>query len=419
MSKILFLSLPYHGHTYPVLPLVHALSEQGEEILFFSHREFKPMVEAAGASFYDYDIYDLIPDPSKMTLIEVLQNLFDVTLSITEKCIDFAGKESPDLIIFDTTAHWGRITAGTLQIPAVSVFTSFCYNSKVATRSQLNELRRFDKLPDSIRSMIKLPSLLPKLYQLKKRYTYKLNSIEELANCKSDLNIVFTSRYMQPESSRFNSRYVFTGPLLGNRMEPLTPVLENFLNQKKQLVYISLGSIFHENLSFYRSCIKAFRDSMSNIIISCGNRIHPEDLGPTGPNFLILPFVPQLKVLKKASLFITHGGMNSTCESLYYGVPMIIIPQAIDQFIIANQIKKLRAGVVINKKKPSARQLTRAKEKVLNDPMYLKNTKRIQRSFIESGGINRAVQEILEYKARKSGIDTRRSRAKVLTGDGL
>ncbi|HEX6552489.1 MAG TPA: MFS transporter, partial [Ktedonobacteraceae bacterium] len=58
-------------------------------------------------------------------------------------------------------------------------------------------------------------------------------------------------------------------------------------------------------------------------------------------------FVPQLEILQRAALFITHGGMNSASEGMYYGVPLIVIPQAQDQFYVAKRVTRLKAGKML------------------------------------------------------------------------
>ncbi|WP_442789489.1 nucleotide disphospho-sugar-binding domain-containing protein [Paenibacillus sp. CAA11] len=58
--------------------------------------------------------------------------------------------------------------------------------------------------------------------------------------------------------------------------------------------------------------------------------------------------MPQLEVLQKAKLFITHGDMNSTSESLYYGVPLIVLPQSADQPIVARCVDEIGAGIHLN-----------------------------------------------------------------------
>ncbi|MCV5706991.1 UDP-glucosyltransferase, partial [Escherichia coli] len=85
--------------------------------------------------------------------------------------------------------------------------------------------------------------------------------------------------------------------------------------------------------------------------LSVGKHIDTNQLKNVPPNFKVYNYVPQLEVLKQANLFITHGGMNSSSESLYFGVPMIVIPVMGDQPIVAQRIEDLKAGIQLNLKK--------------------------------------------------------------------
>jgi len=77
------------------------------------------------------------------------------------------------------------------------------------------------------------------------------------------------------------------------------------------------------------------------VIMSVGRNIQIESLGLVPDNFLVENFVPQLEVLKRADVFITHGGMNSLNEALYFGVPVIVVPQQVEQAFNMRRLKKL------------------------------------------------------------------------------
>ena len=120
--------------------------------------------------------------------------------------------------------------------------------------------------------------------------------------------------------------------------------------EMKSLIYISLGTVFNEAIDFYKLCIKVFENSEHTIVMSIGSNTRISDLGDIPKNFIVKNYVPQTELLTYTKLFITHGGMNSTHEGLYNGVPLIVIPQSADQPVIAKQVENIGAGVTLQMK---------------------------------------------------------------------
>jgi MGT family glycosyltransferase len=110
------------------------------------------------------------------------------------------------------------------------------------------------------------------------------------------------------------------------------------------------------------------------------------------------PVVPQLTLLQRTDVFITHAGMNSANEALYYGVPMIAIPQAGDQSWVAQRIEQLGAGKVLHRRTLSAKKLRRSVAEILANPAYAQASAAIGQTLREAGGYQRAVEEILAFK---------------------
>ncbi len=131
------------------------------------------------------------------------------------------------------------------------------------------------------------------------------------------------------------------------------------------------------------------------IVMSIGDKVHIADLGEIPANFIVKNVVPQ--IVQYAKLFITHGGMNSVHEGLYYGVPLIVIPQSADQPVIAEQVSKVGACVTLHMQGLTANQLREAAEHVLSHSSFMNAAANMQQSFQESGGYVKAVDEILEF----------------------
>jgi MGT family glycosyltransferase len=132
--------------------------------------------------------------------------------------------------------------------------------------------------------------------------------------------------------------------------------------------------------------------------MSIGNKVQISDLGEIPPNFIVKNYVPQTDVLQYTKLFITHGGMNSTNEGLYYGVPLIVIPQSADQPIIAGRVADIGAGIQLQMQSLSANQLREAVDHVLNLTSFKESAANMKESFRKSGGYHQAVDEIFEFK---------------------
>jgi MGT family glycosyltransferase len=120
-------------------------------------------------------------------------------------------------------------------------------------------------------------------------------------------------------------------------------------------------------------------------------------LGEIPANFLLAPYVPQLEVLQRASVFVTHGGMNSTMESLYYGVPMVLVPQQIEQEKTAQRSAELGLGIALDPYNLTAEALRTAVEQVQQAPSFRANVQAMQQTVRAAGGFQSAVDAITGF----------------------
>lgn len=161
-----------------------------------------------------------------------------------------------------------------------------------------------------------------------------------------------------------------------------------------------MGTVFNQQPDFYHTCFEAFRDSSVTVILAVGEQNDISQLNNIPSNFKLYNYVPQLDILQHTDLFITHGGMNSSSESLYFGVPMLVIPVMGDQPIIAQRIEELEAGVQLNRKLLTPEILRNTAMHVLSNDIYIKNSHRIGESLKNARGYNKAVDEIETFKLK-------------------
>ena len=166
------------------------------------------------------------------------------------------------------------------------------------------------------------------------------------------------------------------------------------------LIYISLGTVFNELPAFYRACFSAFGDMPYQVVMAIGKNTDRSQLGATPANFIVSDFVPQLDLLERAALFITHGGMNSANEGLLYGVPLLVVPQRGDQYMVAGRVAELSAGLPLFTPEATPERLRGMAVHLMTDPRFKEGAQRLSQSLKAAGGYRRAADEILLFKQR-------------------
>ena len=182
-------------------------------------------------------------------------------------------------------------------------------------------------------------------------------------------------------------------------------VYKKTLNNRKQ-IYISLGTVNNQNNNFYRNCINAFKNYDIDVVMSVGKDTDIKSLEDIPNNFCVKNSVNQIKVLQNSDAFITHCGMNSVNESLYYGVPMILFPQQSEQRMIANRVLDLGAGIML--KKNNIKDIKKSTLEVVNNDMYKENAIKLSKSFKSSGGAKKASDAILNIIDTKVMLQSKR-----------
>jgi MGT family glycosyltransferase len=162
-------------------------------------------------------------------------------------------------------------------------------------------------------------------------------------------------------------------------------------------LYISPGTIFNNQPEFFKTCFETFGDSSYQVVISAGAHGDPGLLGARPANVLVANCVPQLEILARASCFITHAGMNSTTEALYYGVPMIALPQMAEQAMTARRIAELGLGLLLEPATVTAATLRASVADVLADAAIRAQVAAVRTRTHAAGGYQRAADALIAF----------------------
>jgi zeaxanthin glucosyltransferase len=163
------------------------------------------------------------------------------------------------------------------------------------------------------------------------------------------------------------------------------------------MVYASMGTILNGRVDVFRAIAAAMAKQKDlQLVLSVGEQIDPAQIGLVPSNAIIVKKAPQLELLKKASVCVTHAGLNTVLESLAQGVPQVAIPVTYDQPGVAARIANKRTGVVTSLDKLTADHLSTLLDIVLSDPIYRDNARILQKAIEDANGLSVAADLVEE-----------------------
>lgn len=387
MSRIVFFCIPAHGHTNPTLNVVRELIARGHEVWYYSYELMRTKIEATGAHFISCDGYDTQQHMNPKDAARVGKDLafstrllVDTTLALDEAVCSHMRELRPDCIVADSMAVWGKAAALKLGIPFVSSTTTFAFNRHSARIMK----QSFAQIINMVLSMPKIRKDIRRLQAA----GYPVNSVLDLIQSDAETHtIVYTSPEFQPCADTFSpAHYAFVGP-------SIRPAESKIEKKRDKLVYISMGTVNNDLLPLYKNCISALAGSGHQVILSVGDLVDRQSFGDLPESIEIHSHVDQIAVLEQADVFLSHCGMNSANESLYFGVPMVLLPQTAEQGGVAARIAQLGAGISLEKTTPAS--IAAAVTEVLTNASYRKNAAAIRRSFLNCPGASGAADKIL------------------------
>ncbi|MBQ2614440.1 MAG: glucosyltransferase [Clostridia bacterium] len=387
MSSIVFFGIPAHGHTNPTLEVVKELVSRGHQVWYYSYDMLREKIESTGATFVSCDDYDTeqklsAKDATRLgkDLAFSTKILVDTTLALDEKVCREMEELKPDCIVADSMALWGKAVAMKLAIPFVSSTTTFAFNQHSAKIMKQG-------IGDLVKMILGMPKTTKQVNRLRD-HGYPVKSILDIIGSDENTHtIVYTSPEFQPCSETFSEKYAFVGPSIRKSCESVE-------KQREKLLYISMGTVNNDMLPFYKSCIAAFANTEYQVIMSVGKLVSIKDFGELPENISVFSHVDQIAVLKQADVFVSHCGMNSVSESLYFSVPLAMLPQTSEQKGVAERVLELGAGIRPDKADGTA--VLSAVNEVLGDDSYQQNAAKIAKGFQNCSGAKGAADKIIQ-----------------------
>jgi MGT family glycosyltransferase len=399
MGRLLYFSFPAHGHINPTLAVFRQLARRSE-VIYYGTEPFRQAVLETGVQFRSYGPQFRVPEhgPGPFGRVSTtLEELLRLICAVFEDCLEEIRAIAPTHIMHDSFAPWGPLIAQLLRLPAMASIPSILINAGI-DRQYGRGIGASD------------PELTPEWYSdfrsrcracLLMYGVREVLSPPELLQSYAARNLVYTSRLFQPMAEAFDARrFRFVGPCFDFR--PQAPAFPFDQLDGRPLVFISLGTVYGDRPEFLRTCVEELSGAPWQIVLSTGEHFPFERLGAVPDNLIVRSFVPQTEILQRSAAFLTHGGMNSVQEALYFGVPLVMAPQGADQFWISSRVAELGAGLVVDSDGLKAAAIRggiirQSIEKVLCETGYRAAAARIGFSLRAAGGPRKAAAIIHDF----------------------
>jgi MGT family glycosyltransferase len=214
------------------------------------------------------------------------------------------------------------------------------------------------------------------------------------------LNLLATLPELEPGLPALEGPVVFTGPCLDARPDerPDDPALAA-LKDGVRRVYVSLGTVFNTEPRRFASLLGALDRDGVQVIVSAGASYEALRRAPPSQNAHLFRTVPQLALLPRIDAVVTHGGNNTTQETLAAGKPMLVLPFGGDQLENARRVERLGVGLALAPHALDARAVGQAVSRLLDEPRFASRAREVARAIDGVDGVSRAMQAILAVMA--------------------
>lgn len=406
---------PYSGHLNPLAALGRELQSRNHQVTFLQIPDLEQKICAEGVGFYPIGQSSYRPGTMTETFTQ-LAKLSDrralrYSVRFCQEMAEILCRDAPgaiaktgiEVLLVDQLEPVGETIAEGLSLPFITIsngqaihrrwdvppfFTSWSYRS--AGWAQLRNFVAYSLLDRGCEPILRVINdyrqrwYLPPYHQI-----YASHS--RLAHLSQ-----------QPAAFDFPipnlpKHFHYVGPLRNAPPRSVPFPYDRLTGQP--LIYASLGSVQNTKYEIF-SCIAAACEGLdAQLVITHGGGMASEAARSLPGSPLVVDYAPQVEVLARAQLTITHGGLNTILDSLSQGVPLVTIPITFEQPGNAARVRWTGTGEVVPLSRLSSTSLQAAIEQVLSKEPYRDNARHVQRSIAQSGGVTRAA-DIIERSLR-------------------
>ena len=403
------------GHLNPMTTLGRELKRRGHRVTLIGRPDGQKKAESAGLEFAmvgekEFPAGSLARTTAQLGRLaglnairftaELLRRAAVITLDQAGGAIASAGV---DALLVDQVTPAGETVAETLNLPCLSVCNALALNFDPALppavtpwRYRRGTIWRWrNALGDSILRLAARP-IIREINARRLRC-----GLSQLATWVPDspglAQIAQQPAFFDYPRERLPDTFHYTGPWhaidSGDKLEFPWEKLDG-----RPLIYASMGTLQNRQAQIFEAIASACAGLDAQLVLSLGSRDQQLALNLSGAA-IVVPFAPQLELLRRAALTITHAGLNTALESLAQGVPMVAIPITNDQPGVASRLEWLGVARVVPPARLTARRLRASVRTVLSESYFRARAEQWKAQIGSIDGL-RLAADIIEHAVK-------------------
>jgi MGT family glycosyltransferase len=310
------------------------------------------------------------------------------------------GRSAVDVLLVDQNEPAGGSVAEFLGLPFVSVCTSLPLNREPLIPPPFVAWGYSTGLLSRIRNAIGYALADRLIAPIEKvlnnyRVRWKLPAVKGPNDTFSRLaTIAQMAREFDFPRRQLPASFCYTGPWFDEQLSSGVSFPWDQLDERP-IVYGSIGTIQDRSSDMFRTIAEACLDLDVQLVLSLGSGTGISELKLPG-NPIVVNYAPQTELLSRSTLTITHCGMNTTQQSLHFGVPLVAMPLAHDQPAIAARLSRSGAGFILSPAQVTPSRLRAAVQSVLPAASSFRAGAAAMRDAIRNGGGVEAACDVAE-----------------------
>ncbi len=398
--KIGFLSLPLTGHLNPMTALARKLKSRGHEVVFIGVPDIEPVARAADLDFVPFGENEYPPGSiakrwGRVANLHGLDVVRYTARELTPGLVKAAFEHLPgkiaetgvNALILDTAYRLIEIVPMHLRLPYVQIWNVLHFDFSGSTPLALYSWPH-ETSPEALARNVPIVQSYAERNGLKIDWSKPAATVSKLAVItQTPKEFDFSIPHLPPQ-------FHYAGPFHDiEGREPISFPWEKLTD--KPLIYASMGTLVNGLKNVYGAILEAVAEFPEmQVVVSAGRNVSPDDLGPIPSNTIVVRIAPQIELLKRAALCITHAGLNTALEALAQGVPMVAIPIGYDQPGVAARIAHHGVGEFVEIGNLTAQHLSKLIIKVTANPSYRDKARWFQKVLGETRGLDIAADII-------------------------